>query len=336
MDYKQKYEQLTKFIKDLYPHMSDYCKEKTEGVIPELKESEDERIRKEILNVFKQLDECTTICGRNYDYAKWIAWLEKQGVQKSADKVEPKFKVGDWIVTNKNHIWYVDETPDTTSYLYRLINQYGKVEVAEFEIVDKKARLWTIKDAKDGDVLSFNDGHGNDCIELIKSITDKKIEFWFCLTNGNQYEVFDGVVPYTNLASREDATPATKEQRDLLFQKIKEAGYEWDGEKKELKKIEQKPVEWSEEDEKERKRVVDLLEGWLYTFKETCYAEDCKCGIAWLKSLKPKSHWKPSVAQMNALQCFLEYGCAAPDREASFAEKHLEELYNDLIKLLKQ
>lgn len=30
--------------------------------------------------------------------------------------------------------------------------------------------------------------------------------------------------------------PATKEQRDLLFQKMEEAGYEWDAEKKELKK----------------------------------------------------------------------------------------------------
>lgn len=41
-------------------------------------------------------------------------------------------------------------------------------------------------------------------------------------------------------------TPATKEQRDLLFQKMKEGGYEWDAEKKELKKIEkQKPIECS-------------------------------------------------------------------------------------------
>ena len=37
--------------------------------------------------------------------------------------------------------------------------------------------------------------------------------------------------------------PATKEQRDLLFQKMKEAGYEWDVDKKELKKIEQKPID---------------------------------------------------------------------------------------------
>ena len=32
--------------------------------------------------------------------------------------------------------------------------------------------------------------------------------------------------------------PATKEQRDLLFQKMHKDGYEWDAEKKELKKIE--------------------------------------------------------------------------------------------------
>jgi hypothetical protein len=33
--------------------------------------------------------------------------------------------------------------------------------------------------------------------------------------------------------------PATKEQRDLLFQKMKEAGYEWDSNKKELIRYEQ-------------------------------------------------------------------------------------------------
>ena len=44
----------------------------------------------------------------------------------------------------------------------------------------------------------------------------------------------------------EDVKPATKEQRDLLFQKMKEAGYEWDADKKELKKIEQKLVEEKE------------------------------------------------------------------------------------------
>ena len=66
--------------------------------------------------------------------------------------------------------------------------------------------------------------------------------------------------------------------------------------------IERKPADWSEEDEKERKRIVGLLEGWLSTFKETCYAEDCKCGIEWLKSLKdrlrPKQEWSDKDEKM--------------------------------------
>lgn len=53
------------------------------------------------------------------------------------------------------------------------------------------------------------------------------------------------------------------------------------------KQGEKKPA-WSEEDEKECKRVVGLLEGWSSTFKETYYAEDCKCGISWLNSLKQR------------------------------------------------
>ena len=44
-------------------------------------------------------------------------------------------------------------------------------------------------------------------------------------------------------------------------------------------------TEWSKEDERERKRIIGLLEGWLSTFKETYYAEECKYGIDWLKSL---------------------------------------------------
>ena len=36
MDYKKKYKQLHTLISDLYPFMSEYCKEKVEGFFPEL------------------------------------------------------------------------------------------------------------------------------------------------------------------------------------------------------------------------------------------------------------------------------------------------------------
>lgn len=57
-------------------------------------------------------------------------------------------------------------------------------------------------------------------------------------------EKFHVQFPYENygFVSEMSLVPATKEQCDLLFQKMKEAGYEWDTEKKELKMIEHNPA----------------------------------------------------------------------------------------------
>lgn len=80
MDYEQKYKVALERAKQFSKHpLQEDSANIVEYIFPELVESEDEKIRREILDVFKQLDEDTTICGRNYDYAKWIAWLEKQG-----------------------------------------------------------------------------------------------------------------------------------------------------------------------------------------------------------------------------------------------------------------
>lgn len=76
MNYEQKYKQLHKFISDLYPYMSEYCKEKVEGFFPELKESENERTRKELIDFVKSRLAGFPQC------KKYIAWLDKQGEQK--------------------------------------------------------------------------------------------------------------------------------------------------------------------------------------------------------------------------------------------------------------
>lgn len=59
---------------------------------PELKENEDERIRKEILDYIVKATGCK----------RWIAWIEKQGEQKVEVKyVYTKFRIGDVIVEIK-------------------------------------------------------------------------------------------------------------------------------------------------------------------------------------------------------------------------------------------
>ena len=79
-----------------------------------------------------------------------------------------------------------------------------------------------------------------------------------------------------------------------LFQKMHDAGYEWDAEKKELKKIAQrmisaeakeamygKPTTWSEEDEKMRKKA-------LLVISDDCGVSDYEEISDWLKSLKQR------------------------------------------------
>lgn len=49
-----------------------------ETIFPELAESEDEKIRKELLNHLKEGAEGYEPAGSSEDYARWLAWIEKQ------------------------------------------------------------------------------------------------------------------------------------------------------------------------------------------------------------------------------------------------------------------
>lgn len=287
MDYKEKYEQALDNLMKIKAENKDNKElvDFIENKYPELKESEDERNIKDLIDELKcalRAANCQNdACGGGYEkriaLLEWsIAWLEKQGNPKSVDKVESKFNAGDWVVYCNEDVDLITGVEETG---YIINKGSGYIPF----VCEGEMRLWTIEDAKDGDVLA--DG---DLPFIFKKIDAYNYTYAYCgiSLSGNFRIESDGELgEWTWML---DIKPATKEQRELLFQKIKEAGYEWDAEKKELKEIEKK-FAWSEEDEKERKRVVGLLEGWLSTFKETCYAEDCKCGIEWLKSLTQRT-----------------------------------------------
>ena len=149
---------------------------------------------------------------------------------KPADKVEPKFKNGQWIVW-RDKCYKVNYN----GCGYELVDQNGLSTSLEYGTVDESAHLWDItKDAKDGDVLAYGD-NPNDChVEvtmIFKSVRNEKSAF-------THFHFFDDKFRVNDWCDcGKNAHPATKEQRDTLFAKMKEAGYEWDAEKKELKKI---------------------------------------------------------------------------------------------------
>lgn len=79
-------EEAIEIVKKNWPEGRHQIKAALEFLVPELKESEDERIRKELIDHCIQGSKQRTIVSHKEDYKRWLAWLEKQKEQKPGDK----------------------------------------------------------------------------------------------------------------------------------------------------------------------------------------------------------------------------------------------------------
>lgn len=260
----------------------EYASDITSYIFPELKESDDERIMGNIIATIhlyygEPLED---------EAKEMIAWLEKQGEQKiktpdesmgidsdtynkivdeciygeqkPIDKVEPNFKVGDWVVYCNDDVDFITGIEEN-GYC---INNSGYIPF----ICASDIRLWTIQDAKDGDVLFTSSTAGHETF-IFKNIDEKgNAKCYFAYDSEDGFR--EGKYHFIGRATK--CKPATKEQHDILFQKMKEAGYEWDADKKELRKIEQKPT-WKPSDE-QMKALKDAI--FQYDFKGSMIKEE--------------------------------------------------------------
>jgi len=144
--------------------------------------------------------------------------------------VEPKFKVGDWVAYNEN------KSGVTPMQIIRITEDRYIISgnwSYDFKTLEADWHLWTIEDAKDGDVLATDNGWTcifkafDGCVFSSYCFMDS--EKWFCEFGSEAH------TPDSRLNG--NIHPATKEQRDLLLAKLLEAGCELDADKKELKKI---------------------------------------------------------------------------------------------------
>ena len=199
-------------------------------VFPELAESRDEKIRNKLIAFINDVwtrEDLPPFLMED-DKNDILAWLEKQGEQKSADKVEPKFKIGDWINDGIRNAVIIS----VNNSIYTAVTDSGDKFFPSYKDIENY-HLWTIEDAKDGDVLMGNapfifNGNleggigcpgahcGINTLGKFQIPTDKK--HW----------------------TGHITTPATKEQRDTLMKAMADAGYTFDFEKKELKKQQKK------------------------------------------------------------------------------------------------
>ena len=257
-------------------------------IILRKKETKDEKIRKNCIHFLElqkkyhastiEIDEC-------------IAWLEKQKSKplvKSAleaiheekvdnsNKVEGNFKIGDWIVENG-----VDRTPiQITTFEYHngvIIKVRFSNGIETYVDFLKYYHKWSIQDARDGDVLVseynkpfiYNGKHISDSIGAHCGI-DIHDQF---IVSTTDYDWTDYKVE-----------PATKEQSDLLFQEMKDAGWEWDAKAKKIhKKVEAFP-KWTEEDSKAIDNCCLLIAAADDSY-EKAFKDDC---IHYLQNLKQR------------------------------------------------
>ena len=255
-----------------------------EEIFTELKESEDERIKKAIIEFFESEDDNTTYSlVRKKDI---IDWLEKQGEQKPTlpkwkykkdntpllrdsiilnkyggvakspsgaivsdawvldydelakppkeEKIEPKFKVGDWIISSVLGTARIIGVNDSNEFQLEYID--GKQEFSSIDYVNYAYDKWTIEDVRDGDILACNEE-----ILLFKSYSAQGRISLYCWYNGQTNNFHSKKVIDILLTTTNKVCPATKEQRDALMKAMNDAGYEWDADKKELKKLDLVP-----------------------------------------------------------------------------------------------
>ena len=246
----------------------------------------------------------SSVLGYECDYIE-LSELDKsisvKDIEKIVGKVEPKFHEGEWI-TNGDYTWKII---DVKPLDYILQSQDGNIVDDTIFHVDEQFNLWTIQDAKPGDVLAYGD-NPNDChVEvtmIFKSVRNEKSAF-------THFHFFDDKFRVNDWCDcGKNAHPATKEQCDSLMKAMTDAGYEWNEEKKELKLLitnggdfesencEQKPA-WSEEDERLCSCLIEEQEESLNNLKNDKYGhseiisdlkEMYRERIDWLKALKQR------------------------------------------------
>ena len=167
-------------------------------------------------------------------------------------KVEPKFHEGEWLTENhpNNYARFVQ--------ILEIVNVQGKKryrisrdlhndeDIVECRFIEDNWHHFNIQDAKDGEVLAGSKG---DVILMFRGIGNAEwndvIDYHCYYDCYRKRFIVQEDTEYWGNVENNQLKPATKEQRDLLFQKMKEAGYERDANKKELKKIEKKSEEKS-------------------------------------------------------------------------------------------
>ena len=136
MDYEKKYKEALGWMRSLYDGLHGKTKEEAELYFPELKEPEDERIRKSLIDMLKNDEKC---------YLKEIAWLEKQS-QKETD---PRYENLEELLA-ADAIYQMAMNDDMVQEAKtKAINALSELEIGKLLGIERQGQIFTKKDVHD-------------------------------------------------------------------------------------------------------------------------------------------------------------------------------------------
>lgn len=297
MGYKDKYNKLVEAIKVLQEtNPSD------EGLqnwvndnVPELKESEDERIRQAII---KGLSSCGKKYWGGFEVKAAIAWLEKQGEQKQEE--QPRYNIGDILCDLS-------------------CNEYDKNAQLNYEIIDIKNGMYIC----DNGTIPVSQ---QDEYRLVaKKVEQKPVN----RVNNDEDSVSNELREASFIfAAMQMVHKASPEERKLELIYSFEEGAKWDAAQKPTWSEEdeyraEKLLGWLN-------TLINYIQGDA-TVSLDLYRErkqQVEIIKTWFNSLKDRSTWKPSDEQMDALEYHLKH-----TNENSRLYKETKKLYEQLKKL---
>lgn len=270
-------------------------------LFPQLAESEDEKIRKEIVT-FLDLHLGTSIppAFSASCISKWITWLKKQG--ECPNKVLVSKELYEHI---RNTCACIDDAMSSET----LVDARDYLEQADesaknaFEMIEKQG--------EQKPYAMWNN------TKIVQAPSEKDILGWYRKSSGELDDSPKIVWFSSDKEAVNESTPSPSVNGYHLAYWAELPNEEF---KKKYWYDEQKPVEWSEIDE-ENITCIEFAIKHVYESKE--HVENL-CN--WLQSLRPQKQWKPTEEQMRILQ----YLCEESSHPNPEVIPTLESLYNDL------
>lgn len=296
MDYEKKYKNALEWSRQVMNGETGFIRKEVEEIFPELKESEDEKVRKKLLALI-EWSKSYAASGITANEAKeMIAWVEKKGEKD----VRQKF-LEDLLVADDIHQMSVNDAmvKEAKNKAIEALSKFGISKLLGLEKQGEQKP--TDEEMKAILRTEYEKGRADAMAEVQKSAENSgKVSEYTAVEKGmGKYN----------------------------------KGFEC-GKQRVLKYPEDyglcKKYAWSEED---KNHIVGIIQTIDFAIRRNSISK--KTGnvqINWLKFLKYRCTWKPSDKQMDAVRIAAEIGTA----NNSWAMGVLKSMYQDLRKLREE